>query len=192
MVTDARGASGIFSGPDRCAKYGAIRGHFEASVTVVTVVTVARGAPDIFPGTGLPREIHMRTPSPSVTTVTTVTGKAHRRRLVTVVTVVIDFRGTLRIYGLVQRLRGPRHQKPRNLVRFSRRPWAAPVSAPTSISISRSAAKAIISRSIRLTHGREAREEPGSLGADMSALLPYGRVPVGSEPVCLQISQWRA
>jgi hypothetical protein len=47
---------------------------------------------DIF-GDGLSRQILIRTPSPSVTTVTTVTGKVRRRRLVTVVAVVTDFRG---------------------------------------------------------------------------------------------------
>ena len=37
-----------------------LSGDLEVSVTVVTVVTVvtdARGAPEIFPGTGLPRQI---------------------------------------------------------------------------------------------------------------------------------------
>jgi hypothetical protein len=57
---------------------------------VVTVVTDAAGAPEIFSGAGLPRQVLIRTPSPSVTTVTTVTGKVRRWRLVTVVT---DFRG---------------------------------------------------------------------------------------------------
>jgi hypothetical protein len=36
----------------------------------------------------------------------------------------------------------------------------------------------------RAAHGGTSPAPPG---ADMSELLPYGRTPVGSEPVCLQI-----